>query len=333
MRYFVTGATGFIGGSLARQLVEGGHQVIALARDASKTTELRRLGVVVCEGDITDKESMREGMRGADGVFHLAAWYRIGARDKKAAEEINIRGTRNVLELMRELSIPKGIYTSTLAVFSDTGGKLPDETYRHNGPWLSEYDRTKWMAHYEVAEPMMKDGLPLVIVQPGLVYGPGDTSSLRTALIDYLRGRLPVTPDKTAFCWAHVDDTARGHLLAMERGKAGETYVIAGPVHTFREAFEIAENITGIKAPRLHPGSGLMKAMSKLMGVVGAIIPLPESYTAEGLRVVAGVTYIASNEKARRELGLNPRPLEEGLRETLFHEMSLLGMATAQVQT
>lgn len=332
MRYFVTGATGFIGGSVARQLVEAGHDVVALARDASKTAELRRLGVAICEGDITEKESMREGMRGSDGVFHLAAWYKIGARDKKAAEEINVRGTRNVLELMRELSVPKGVYTSTLAVFSDTQGRLPDETYRHDGPWLSEYDRTKWIAHYEVAEPMMKAGLPLVIVQPGLVYGPGDTSSVRAALIDYLRGRLPVTPDKTAFCWAHVDDTARGHLLAMEKGKTGETYIIAGPVHTFREAFEIAESITGIKSPRLHPGPGLMKAISKIMGVVGAIAPLPESYTAEGLRVVAGVTYLGSNEKARRELGFGPRPLEEGLRETLLHEMSLLGMATAQIQ-
>ncbi|HEY7545102.1 MAG TPA: SDR family NAD(P)-dependent oxidoreductase, partial [Blastocatellia bacterium] len=146
MRYFVTGATGFIGGSLARQLIEAGHDVVALARDASKAAELQRQGVVVCEGDITDKESMREGMKGAGGVFHLAAWYKIGARDKKAAEEINVRGTRNVLELMRELSVPKGVYTSTLAVFSDTEGRLPDETYRHDGPWLSEYDRTKWMA-------------------------------------------------------------------------------------------------------------------------------------------------------------------------------------------
>ncbi len=91
-------------------------------------------------------------------------------------ERIHVQGTRNVLELMRELDIPRGVYTSTLAVFSDTKGRLVDETYRHNGPWLSLYDRTKWLAHYRVAEPMIRQGLPLVIVQPGLVYGPGDTS-------------------------------------------------------------------------------------------------------------------------------------------------------------
>ncbi len=317
---------------VARQLIGAGHKVVALARDASKASELERLGVVVCEGDITDKESMREPMTEADGVFHIAAWYKIGARDKKAAEAINVGGTRNVLELMRELEIPKGVYTSTLAVFSDTEGRLPDETYRHDGPWLSQYDRTKWKAHYEVAEPMMKAGLPIVIVQPGMVYGPGDTSSLRGALRQYLQGKLPMTPRKTALCWAHVEDTARGHLLAMEKGKVGETYIIAGPVHTFQEAFETAERITGIKAPQLHPGPLVMKAMSGLMKVVGAIAPLPDTYTAEGLRVIAGVTYIGSNEKARRELGFNPRPLEEGLRETLFHEMGLLGMTTAQTR-
>lgn len=332
MRYFVTGATGFIGGRVARQLVEAGHEVIALARSLSKAVELSRLGVTISEGDITDKESLREPMRGADGVFHLAAWYKIGARDISQAEDINVRGTRNVLELVKELQIPKAVYTSTLAVFSDTEGRAVDESYRHTGPWLSEYDRTKWKAHYEVAEPMTGRGLPLVIVQPGLVYGPGDGSPVRDTFVQYLQGRLPMLPQKTAFCWSHVDDTARGHLLAMEKGVAGESYIIAGPIYTFQETFEMAEKITGIKAPRLKASPGMMRAMSKVMGVVGAVVPLPETYSAESLRVVAGVTYIGSNEKARRELGFNPRPLEEGLRETLLYEMELLGMTAGAAQ-
>ena len=326
MKYFVTGATGFIGGRVARQLIEAGHEVAALVRTRSKAEDLAELGVSIHEGDITDKESMRAAMTGADGLFHLAAWYKIGAKDISAAEEINVEGTRNVLELMKELGIPKGVYTSTLAVFSDTGGRLVDETYRHDGPWLSEYDRTKWLAHYKVARPVMEEGLPLVIVQPGLVYGPGDESPMHDALIQYLEGKLPMTPQKTAFCWAHVDDTARGHLLAMEKGRTGESYIIAGPVHTLQEAFEIAEKITGIKAPGLHASPGMLKAMSSVMKVIGAVIPLPATYSAESLRVVAGVTYIGSNEKARRELGFEARPLEEGLRETLMYEMERLGL-------
>ena len=326
MKYFVTGATGFVGGRVARQLVEAGHEAVVVARNPAKAKDLADLGIAVHRGDVTDKESMREPMTGVDGVFHIAGWYKVGVKDKSEGEKINIQGTRHVLELMKELNIPKGVYTSTLAVFSDTGGRLVDETYRYNGPHLSEYDRTKWVAHYEVADLMIEAGLPLVIVQPGLIYGPGDTSNVRTTFIQYLRRKLPMIPEKTAFCWAHVDDIARGHILAMDIGQPGESYIIAGPRHTFVEAMEIAKQITGIPVPRLRVSPGVMKAMAELMGMVEKIVPIPDAYTGEGVRVLAGVTYIGNNTKAKRELGYNPRPLKEGLAETLYHEMQLLGM-------
>jgi nucleoside-diphosphate-sugar epimerase len=323
MRYFLTGATGFIGGQVARQLRAAGHEVVTIARSPEKATDLKALGVEVYKGDITDGKTLRAPMTGADGIFHMAGWYKIGARDSSQAQHVNVEGTRNVLEMMKKLRISKGVYTSTLAVFSNTHGHLVDENYRDDGPFLSEYDRTKWEAHYNIALPMIKEGLPLVIVQPGLVYGPGDTSTVRDTLLAYLGRKLPMSPLKTAFCWAHVEDVARGHILAMEKGKAGRTYIIAGPPHTLIEALEMAEQITQIPAPRIHPSPGIMKLMSALMKPVSSILPLPPSYTPEGMRVVAGVTYIASNEKARRELGYAPRPLAEGLKETLEHEMNL----------
>ncbi len=179
------------------------------------------------------------------------------ARDKSQAETINVGGTRNVLKMLQELGIPKGVYTSTLTVFSDTRGQMVDESYKYTGTsFLSEYDRTKWKAHYEVARPLMQAGLPLVIVQPGLVYGPGDTSVVHEALVNYLRGKLPMTPSGTQYCWAHVDDTAHGHILAMEQGKGGESYIIAGPKYSLVEAFTLAEQISGVRAPRLHPAPG-----------------------------------------------------------------------------
>ena len=326
MKYFVTGATGFIGGRLVRRLIADGHQVNALVRSPARAADIAALGVALYEGDIAERETMRAPMTGVDGIFHVAAWYKIGARQRGEAERINVEGTRHVLELMRELAVPRGVYTSTLAVFGDTHGRLVDENYRAGPPWLSEYDRTKWLAHYEVAEPMMRAGLPLVIVQPGVVYGPGDTSSVRTTLIQYLRGRLPAVPRRTAYCWSHVDDAVEGHLLAMERGRPDASYIIAGPPYTLAHAFEIAERITGIKAPRLHPGPSTLRATAALMGLVEKVFPVPDAYTAEGLRVIAGVTYLGDNAKARREFGYNPRPLEVGLRETLEHEMALLGM-------
>jgi nucleoside-diphosphate-sugar epimerase len=326
MKYFVTGATGFIGGALARELIKRGHEVAALVRTPAKAQDLTALGVTVYQGDITERESLRLPMNGVDGVFHVAAWYKIGAKDRSAAERINVGGTRNVLEMMRDLNIPKGVYTSTLAIFSDTTGEVPDERYVFNGAHLSEYDRTKAAAHYTVALPMIERGLPLVIVQPGLVYGPGDTSAFGDALRQYLQGKLPLMPSQTAFTWAYVDDIVEGHILAMEKGKPGETYIIAGDVHTLVDALHLAEHISGIPAPRLQASPALMKAMAGVMGVVGKLLPLPEAYSGEGLRVSAGVTYLGSNAKAKRELGYNPRPLEVGLRQTLEYEMDKLGM-------
>ena len=325
MKYFVTGATGFVGSHVARQLVDAGHQVVAIVRTPAKAADLANMGVKLHTGDVTNKESMREAMRGVDGVFHIAGWYKIGTRDKSDGEKINVHGTRNVLELMKELGIPRGVYTSTLAVNSDTGGKVVDESYRYGGPHLSEYDRTKWVAHHQVAGPMIEDGLPLVIVMPGLIYGPGDTSSARTTFVQYLRRRLPVVPRKTAYSWAHVDDIARGHVLAMEKGQPGETYIIAGPTHSLEHGMKLAERATGVPAPRVV-SPALMRGLSAVMSAVERVAPVPAGYSGEFLRASAGVTYIGSNAKARRELGYNPRPLEEGLPETLKHEMRLLGM-------
>jgi len=317
MNYFITGATGFIGSRLANQLVEAGHSVTALVRNPAAAAALQRSGVRLVQGDLSDRDSLRNGMSGADGLFHLAAWYKVGAKDRGRAYEINVEGTRNVLEIMSELKIRKGVYTSTLAVFSDTRRRLVDESYYHEDGHLSEYDRTKWLAHYRVAEPMMANGLPLVIVQPGLVYGPGDPSAIGRLLRDYLDRKLPGIPRRTAFCWAHVDDVARGHILAMEKGRTGESYIIAGPPHSLESALKMAERLTGVPAPKMRFSPGLLKLMSKLMRPVEAAVPLPENYRSETLRVSAGVTYLGDNAKARDELGYEPRPLESGLAETL----------------
>ncbi len=326
-RYLVTGATGFVGGRLARQLRAAGHEVCTVARTPEKAADLVALGVVVHRGDITERATLLGPMRGVDGVFHVAGWYRIGSRDARPGAAINVEGTRNVLTTMAELGIAKGVYTSTLAVFGDTHGKVVDESYFDPGPWLTEYDRTKLIAHYEVARPLIEQGLPLVIVQPGLIYGPGDPSPIGVAFRQYLRRRLPATPRGTAYCWAHVDDAADAHRLAMEKGRAGESYIVAGWPHTLIEAFALAERLTGIPAPRLHPSPATIRALAAVMGVVGKIARVPASFTREGLLVTAGVTYLGDHAKARRELGYVPRSLEVGLRETLAAEMRALGIA------
>jgi nucleoside-diphosphate-sugar epimerase len=323
MRYMVTGATGFIGGHLVRQLVGAGHDVVALVRDPTAAMDLHDLGVELVGGDILTRSGLDRATAGADGVFHLAAWYRVGAHDRSAAEAINVLGTRNALEAARDAGVGKIVFTSTVAVLGDTGRRVVDETYRHDGPWLSEYDRTKWLAHYEVAVPMADAGVPIVIVQPGLVYGPGDHSNVGAVLRDYLRRRLPVMPDQGG-CWSHVADTARGHILAMERGQPGESYILGGECRLWPDVLRLAEEITGVKAPSLTLPPVLARVSALVMKPLAALVRVPQMYHPETLRVAAGTTYWASDDKARREIGWNPRPLRDGLTETLRAEQAAM---------
>jgi nucleoside-diphosphate-sugar epimerase len=323
--YFLTGATGFVGGALARSLRASGHDVRAVVRTPASAQHLAAIGVELYKGDITDKGSMRAPMIGVDGVFHVAGWYKIGLRNRAAAVAINVDGTRNVLELMRELRVPKGVYTSTLAVNSDTRGAVVDESFHFSGRHISIYDQTKSDAHH-LANSFIADGLPLVIVQPGLIYGPGDTSSIGTMFRRYLQRKLPIAPAVSAFSWAYIDDEVRGHVLAMERGQPGRNYFLAGPVHTIVEALEMAEAITGIPAPKIKMPRGAMQATAKLVGLFDRVVPLPPEYTAEGLRVAGGVTYLGSAARTERELDWHPRPLRDGLPVTLQYEMQQLGL-------
>jgi nucleoside-diphosphate-sugar epimerase len=270
-------------------------------------------------GDVTSKDSMRGGMDSIDGIFHTAGWYKLDDRDRQSAMRINVDGTRNVLELMEETHVPKGVYTSTVAVFSDTRGALVDESYQFTGRHLTQYDYSKWLAHYQVALPMIERGLPLTIVLPGLVYGPGDASPVHELFEQYLKGTLTAVPRQTALCWSHVDDVARGHILAMERGLPGESYILTGEAHTLSEVLQIAARITGIAPPRRVVSPRILYALAVLSRIVGAMYPLPPAFRYERMRIMAGATYLASNAKARRDLGFEPRSVEEGLRETLRH--------------
>ena len=228
---------------------------------------------------------------------------------------------------MRALGIPRGVYTSTVAVFSDTKGAVPDETYRYDGPHLSEYDRTKWIAHYRVALPKMEEGLPLSIVMPGLVYGPGDTSGMHTALVDLLRGRLPMTPAQDrVLLGARRRHGPRPHPRDGE-GQARRD------LHHRRSAPHVRVRLRSGRVARQGARADVPSRPARDAGDgggdvgVGRFVTLPPAFTPEALRVLAGTTYFGSNEKAVRELGFSPRPLEEGMAQTLEHELRLLGRA------
>jgi nucleoside-diphosphate-sugar epimerase len=316
MHYFVTGASGFIGGYLTSLLLAEGHVVTALVRTPEQARALAPYGVRPFIGDVLDKESVRRAMRRAEGVFHLAAYVRVGIRDRRRAEAVNVTGTRHVLEVMRDLHVPKGVYTSSLAVNGDTHGKAVDEAYHYHGRLPSAYQRTKWQAHHEVALPMMRHGLPLVIAMPGAVYGPGDRSDLARTIGSHLRGRLPVAPTRTAFCFAHVEDVAAGLLGAMERGKPGEVYILGGPPHRLRHVLARAGRLAGRRqGPLPLPWWALLPPAWAAQGL-GFLLP-PLRPAAERLRLGAGTTQLGSDARARAELGFDPRSIDEGLPDTV----------------
>ena len=316
MKAFVTGGTGLIGRSLIRQLIERGYHVHALARSATSAAAVSALGATSVPGDVTDRESMRAGMRGSDVVFHLAAIYDYAPAAKAQCEPINVEGTRVVLGLAHELRVPRIVYTSSLAVFGDTHGELPDETYRADGPFLTEYDRTKWQAHYEVALPLIEQGAPIIIVMPGAVYGPGDTSWLAEAMRLFHRGLMPLVPGpESVITYAYVDDVAEGHILAAEKGRVGESYILAGPAVPLGEMVDFWAQLTGKRPPAARVPTRLVSPLAPAAARLQPALALPQLFGEDMVRMM-GVTYAGRADKARAELGWRPRPLQTGMLDT-----------------
>ncbi len=320
MKVFVTGGTGFIGGEVVRQLRERGDDVVCLVRNPEKGAKVAELGCELAAGDLSDGEAIRKGMEGCDAVIHAAAMYEVGIPKKQhpAMWEANVTGTERVMKAALEARIPRVVYVSTVGIFGNTHKKIVDETYEHPGQgFTSYYEETKLEAHRIVKRMIAEQDLPAIIVQPGGVYGPGDTSQVADLLQEFFAGKLPLLPfPELGICMSHVEDIAGGILLALDKGKLGEVYVISGPATTMREAIEMVAGVSGRKAPKRDLPTGLMKAMIPIGPLVGKMMGQPPNLR-ELISSADGVTFWASYEKAGRELGYAPRGLEEGLRQTL----------------
>jgi nucleoside-diphosphate-sugar epimerase len=315
MKAFVTGGTGFIGRHLVSQLVDKGYEVRALARSEEGAAFLESLGAVPVPGDITDVASMRPAMAGCDVVFHLAAWYGLGASHARYADAINVGGTRKVLRLAHELGVPKIVYTSTVAVFGDTQGQMVDESFYQGGPFLTEYDRTKWLAHYQVARPLIEKGAPIVIVMPGAVYGPEDTSAIGQLMRLFYRGLPVLVGPELTVTYAHVADVAAGHVLAAEKGKIGESYILAGPAVPLGEMVDFWARLTGKRSPKVRLPASVLRPFAPMMGFLENFVEMPPLFTEEAIKTL-GASYTARSDKAREELGWVTRPLQTGMLET-----------------
>jgi nucleoside-diphosphate-sugar epimerase len=323
MKVFVTGGTGFIGGEVVRQLRERGDDVVCHARNPEKATKLSAQGCQIVSGDLGEAESIRNGMDGCDAVVHAAAMYQVGipAKQHPAMWEANVAGTERVMKAALDAKVPKVVYVSTCGVFGNTQGKVVDETYEHPGKeFTSYYEETKLEAHRIVKRMIADQNLPAIIVQPGGVYGPEDTSQVADLLQEFFAGKLVLMPfPEFGICLSHVEDIAGGILLAFDKGTVGETYVLSGPATTMREAIETVAAATGRKAPKRAMPVALMKAMTPIGPLVGKMLGQPPNLR-ELISSADGVTFWASHEKASRELGYAPRGMEEGLRQTLAED-------------
>jgi dihydroflavonol-4-reductase len=331
VKVFVTGGTGFIGSAVVRQLRARGDEVVALVRTPAKAAALEELGCALVPGDLNDERAIRAGMEGCDAVIHAAAVYEVGipASERQSMREANVGGTKRVLGAALEAGIGKVVYVSTVGAFGNTHGQIVDESYEHPADsFTSEYEKTKWEAH-QVAERLIGEGLPGVIVQPGGVYGPGDTSPTGVLLDQFLSGKVPLIPfPEFGICLSHVEDIAGGIILALDQGKIGEAYILSGPATTVREAIGVVAAATGKKAPKHALPAGLMKALTPIGPLVGKLMGQPPNLR-ELIASADGVTFWASHEKATRELGYQPRGLEEGLRALLEAEGRLPASAAA----
>jgi dihydroflavonol-4-reductase len=326
MRVFVTGGTGFIGGHVVRKLRERGDDVRALVRTPAKGSALQELGCELVPGSLSDADAIRAGMEGCDAAIHGAAVYEVGIPESqhRAMYEANVVGTETVLRAALAANVPKVVYISTVAAFGNTRGEVVDETYEHPGTsYTSYYEQTKVEAHRLAKRLIAEDGLPATLVQPGGVYGPDDHSAIGQQMNQFLAGRLPLLPfPETGFNLVHVEDVADGVLLALDKGKVGEAYVLGGEITTMRGLMDTLAQVSDRKPPKRTMPTGLLKAMTPIGPVVGKLMGQPPNLR-ELISTADNVTFWAKHDKAMAELGYSPRGLEQGLRDTLEAEGKL----------
>lgn len=311
MRYFVTGATGFVGGYLTSQLLAAGHDVTALVRTPEQARDISRYGVTPHVGTVMDKESMRPGVRGVDGVFHVAG-HRLSFRSHAVGLEVNVTGSRNVFELVREHAIPRCVYTSGLNVYGDTRGESVDESCGRPETYPTQHDAVRGAAYFESAVPLMRDGVPIIALMPGMVYGPRDSSAMAELLARAMVGKVRFVTTGAAYCWAHVMDVAHAHVLAMQFGQPGASYIVGGPAHPVAEAIGVVAEAAGRRRRPLGVPPAVVAPAAAVVGALSKVIPAWRP-RADRLRIAAGVTYLGDDTRARSELGFAPRPLAEGL--------------------
>ncbi|MFQ5881660.1 MAG: hopanoid-associated sugar epimerase [Candidatus Methylomirabilales bacterium] len=318
MKVLVTGATGFVGANLVRELLRDGTTVRVLVRSESTRATIEGLGLEAVPGDLQDRESLRRALKGCQVLYHVAARYSLFSKDAVEMYRANVEGTRNILEVALGAGVERAVYTSTVGTLGIPKDGLPgtEKTPVRLGEMVGPYKRSKFLAEQE-AERIGRLGLPLVIVNPSTPVGPWDVKPTPTGrmVLDYLKGRM-FGYIHTGLNLVHVRDVARGHILAAQKGRNGEKYILGNQNLTLVEIFRMLEEISGVPAPRLripYPVALLAACASELYARGRRQEP---QVPLTGVRMGRKVMFFDPS-KAIRELQLPQTPVQEALREAV----------------
>ncbi len=320
MKALITGATGFVGSAVAKILCESNHEVRVLIRPSSVLKNLEDMDVECVTGDLTDPASLKPAVKGCDLLFHVAADYRLWVPRPDEIYRVNVQGTENIIKAAMDAGVKRICYTSSVATLglNSDGTPADEDTPVCIDQMIGHYKRSKFMAEERVSQLVRQDGAPVVIVNPSTPVGPRDIRPTPTGrmVLDAASGKMPAYVD-TGLNFVHVDDVAKGHLLAMERGKIGRRYILGGTNLTLRQVLGMIAEITGRRPPVIKLPHNLILpvawAAETWCRLTGRGEPLA---TVEGIRLAKKIMFFTS-KRARQELGYTSRPVEQALRDAI----------------
>jgi dihydroflavonol-4-reductase len=318
VKILVTGGTGFVGSAIVRRLIGAGHEVRALVRRNSDRRNLAGLPVEVVEGSLTEPASLQAAVRGCQGLFHVAADYRLWVPDRGPMFEANVEGTRSLMLAAAEGGVERIVHTSSVATLGIIPEGVADEdTPVCYGDMVGPYKQSKFVGEAAVRALFEERALPVVIVNPSTPVGPRDFRPTPTGkmVLDAAAGRMPAYVD-TGLNIVHVDDVAEGHLLAFEKGMPGERYILGGENMTLCEILGVIARLRGLRAPRLRLPHAAVMPFAQMAEFVGRMTGIEPFVTVDGVRLARKRMYFSS-ARAERDLGYRARPAIEALRDAI----------------
>lgn len=318
MKALVTGATGFVGAAVVRALIKTGVDVRVLARRDSDFTNLQQFKIDGAYGDLRDKASLRNALAGCRHLYHVAAHYALWARDPSIFYDVNVAGTKNLMEAARDVGTERIVYCSTIGAIGlpPEGGLGTEDTLVSLEHMAGHYKRSKYLAEQEVLK-LAKDGLPVVIVNPSAPVGEGDVRPTPTGqvIVDFMKGRMPAYIE-TGMNIVDVDDVAAGHLLAMQKGRIGQRYILGTKNLMLRDVFDILSRLTGIKAPSIKLPWEVVLPLAYLNQAFSWITGIPPRIPLEGVKMAKYKMHYDCS-KAIHELGIPQTPPEVALEKAV----------------